>query len=492
MLDLANYLVLGGLLAYLLYGLLPERFMFSRAPAGYVTAGLMCLQFVCVRELLSYSDRMKQILYGGDVLVLSSRQSILPVAVRLGATLLSGVILYRGSRIKLLSLVTAYYALSELTCFTFYSGAIWSINCVSDRIYHAFLENKMGDAEVKRAFEHAEIWFNVAVTVLGIFLLSLCVLKYKEYMKKGEKMYRRTEAKLLMVPSVTGLTLGLMLRCILFRYKEREIFSIVQEYPELNLIIPCMSLLCIASVLLSAKLLSVIAAEQEMRRAAEIDRSRAAELEAHIRDMEEVYVGIRGMKHDMKNYIADVQALFARMAAGEDCISEELKQYMDSMEVSLEKLDRRYRTGNPVTDVIVERYVRLFRQREIRFSCEFFYPKHMGIDVFDISVILNNALENAMEACMRQLDETERYVTLNAERKGNMFLMMFENSCCAAINIEGTQELPDTEKSGGNHGFGLKNMLSCAEKYYGSIKLRAKDGRFCLTVLLQGIRDEEG
>lgn len=41
-------------------------------------------------------------------------------------------------------------------------------------------------------------------------------------------------------------------------------------------------------------------------------RDRIREMEQHIGDIENLYAGIRGMRHDMKNYIADMEALMSR------------------------------------------------------------------------------------------------------------------------------------------------------------------------------------
>ena len=94
-LDIAESAALGGLLVYLMKGMLPERFVWK----GKIHASFFFwLQFVAAREFLSYSNLVKRLIYGEGMQIASSRQSIAPVLASLCITLLAGFLLYRGSR----------------------------------------------------------------------------------------------------------------------------------------------------------------------------------------------------------------------------------------------------------------------------------------------------------------------------------------------------------------------------------------------------------
>lgn len=487
--DLLEYTFLGNLLAYLLYGRIQERFFGTGS--GKMTSCLLCIQFVIVRLVMSRAVWVKQLIYGKEMFLVSSRQSIIPAAVSMAVTLLMGMLLYKGSRMKLLSLVTAFYALLELVRFTYYPLAVKSMNIAVDYYNRLCWERgKMTIEHYQRIMGRIEIVWNGILFLVLSSLMLFCVKKYKGYLpgaeevylgKNGGTFYRPKEAALLFVPALLGLVYAVMLRSILF-YHEREVFSIIEEYPELNIMIPVLSLLCIILILLSVKILGELEEEHEKRRQAELYQNKVKDLEAHVRDMESVSIQIRGMKHDMKNYIADINALLAQMALGDESAKEEVRHYIHSIQASLEELDVVYQTKNPVTDVILGRYVRLARQRGIAFSSDFIYPERLGMDVFDLSVILNNGLENAFEACEKE--EGDTFVSLGARQKGNMFLLTMENSFSGTLQWEG--EFPASVKSGGSHGLGLKNIKSCVEKYYGTISLNTNENKFCLMVMLQG------
>ena len=479
--DLLCYAAFGALLAFFLDGMLPKRF----AKGGRNKAGFwMAFQFCAVRIVFAWSPYIRRMIYGQEMVIASSRQSIIPIAVSMAVTFFTGMVVYRGSRMKLLSLVTAFYALMELVRFFFYPAAVGSMDFVVNYYTEQFLAEAVPDmAGYQRVMWWVELIWNLLITVFNTAMMAYCVWRYQKELSCGRGRPKSWEAALLFVPGLMGLLFTVMLRCILFYY-ETEVFSIIKSYPELNVIIPCMSFLCIVSILMSAKMLARITIEHEKRRQAELYRTQAEDLNAHVQDMESVYIQIRGMKHDMKNHIADMKGLLAQIAAGDLQAQSEVHHYVDSMQKSLESLDMQCRTANPVTDVIVARYLRLAKQKQIAFTSDFVYPKHLGIDVLDLSIILNNGLDNAMEACGQ---EEHPSAALHAMQKGNMFFITIENSFHG--DLRWSDGRPVSKKSGEGHGLGLLNIARCAEKYYGRMEVRAEGGSFRLVVMLQGKSD---
>ena len=190
------------------------------------------------------------------------------------------------------------------------------------------------------------------------------------------------------------------------------------------------------------------------------------------------------MKHDMKNYIADIDALM-KTGTQNQSGQEALRQYLDSLQTAVEQLDMKHNTGNPVTDVILQRYMRLCQENAIDFKADFIFPADMNIDAFDISIIINNALDNALEACKRQ-ENGSKYIKLTAYRKENMFFIIVKNSFDGRLSQDGTSgRLCTSKQDSKNHGLGLRNIEVCAEKYYGRTESLVEDKEFELAVMLQ-------
>lgn len=159
------------------------------------------------------------------------------------------------------------------------------------------------------------------------------------------------------------------------------------------------------------------------------------------------------------------------------------------MEETVKKLDFSYQTGNPITDIIIHQKSQEAEKKQIRFKADFAYPTKLLIDVYDIAVILNNALENAIEACCKA--EGEKQIKLRSYVKGSLFFLEIENDFGEEITIEKESGLPASSKGKGKlHGIGISNIQRCAKKYMGDIDIVISDtggGRkFGLTVMMNG------
>ena len=74
-------------------------------------------------------------------------------------------------------------------------------------------------------------------------------------------------------------------------------------------------------------------------------------LQNHVTEMERVYSGIRGMRHDIKNQMAVVMQLVEQIKNKED-ISTEWNRYLLELNRSIDRLELQFRTGNVVADAI--------------------------------------------------------------------------------------------------------------------------------------------
>ena len=118
----------------------------------------------------------------------------------------------------------------------------------------------------------------------------------------------------------------------------------------------------------------------------------------------------------------------------------------------------------------------------IYFASHFHYQTGNGIDVFDISVILNNALANAIEAAR---GSEGAFIRVTSRRKANAWLIEIKNSFAGEIVLEEESGLPRTSKRNEEgHGFGLANIRKVAQKYYGDISFVYDENIFGLTVML--------
>lgn len=147
----------------------------------------------------------------------------------------------------------------------------------------------------------------------------------------------------------------------------------------------------------------------------------------------------------------------------------------------------RFFTGNPVTDVVINEAAAQAENLKCEFQTDFSFPEGSGISATDVGIILNNLLDNALEA-VAVITEKERYIKLTGERKESFFLIRAENSFDGKILKDKDGSIVSKKKheaDGDLHGIGLKSVMSIADKYLGAMDVSVEDKVFMVKVMLQ-------
>lgn len=321
------------------------------------------------------------------------------------------------------------------------------------------------------------IFFYSIVDFLLEYLLFSFIIGFiiQKFPIKSRKLSGK-ETIFLLTPGILGAVAYYMVHWIYIRFETAAGQGITQTYPNFEIVILLMCLLSLASILVVIVLFADLEQKKEEEKKQAVLEHQIREMQLHIREIEQLYSGIRGMKHDVKNHIAAMEALMEQKKF------EEAQRFLDSMNKAVESLDYVYKTGNPVTDVIINEKYNQAKEQNIRFETEFCFPSESDVDVFDISVILNNALENALEAA-RQTKEGS--IRVSSVRRKQVWLLEVTNSFTGVLEFDEESGLPKTTKQDYfSHGIGLKNIRMMAVKYEGDIEIEIKDGRFLLTVML--------
>lgn len=214
---------------------------------------------------------------------------------------------------------------------------------------------------------------------------------------------------------------------------------------------------------------------QEEEKKKSLLQNQMKDIQSHITEVERIYTGIRGVRHDLNNHIHIIGSLLEQKQY------PEAEQYLETLRNTVELFDFPVKTGNPVTDVIVNERYREAERKKIEFTSDFHFIQECNINAFDISIILNNTLENAFEAADRS---KARRVSLRSERRKNAWFLMIENSYDGTL-CPGRDGLPVSDKEEADmHGLGLKNIKSVTERYYGTFAIEQKGEEVAVTIML--------
>ena len=202
--------------------------------------------------------------------------------------------------------------------------------------------------------------------------------------------------------------------------------------------------------------------------------------EQHLKEVRSIHQEMRGYKHDFHHHL---QTLKGQLEAGE---TERALQYIEELDYEITHLDTLLKTGNLAADVILSAKISQAKALSIPITIKAVIPEELSISDVELSIILGNYLENAIEAC-RGLEEPERFIRLYIGMKGNMLYYSMLNSAGRKQKKQGS--LFASGKSG-MHGFGLKRAEAILKKHGGWCKYNSEDGAFSTEFLVPAGKEE--
>ncbi len=197
-------------------------------------------------------------------------------------------------------------------------------------------------------------------------------------------------------------------------------------------------------------------------------------LEHNYGEIREIYMDMRGWRHDYHNHM---QVMKAQLTMGS---LEGIEAYLDKLERELDRVDTLVKSGNLMTDAILNSKLTLARRKDISVNCTAKLPEQLPVEDVDLCVILGNLLDNAIEGCGR-MEKGDRFLRVYLAVNGNQLYFSVQNSA---------KEEPDFEernyitKKRGNHGLGMKRVKAAVDKYQGYLNLANEPGIFAAEVTM--------
>ena len=198
-------------------------------------------------------------------------------------------------------------------------------------------------------------------------------------------------------------------------------------------------------------------------------------IETHYAEVENMYRQIRGWRHDYRNHI---QAMKAHAAAGD---MEAIKRYLDELDTDLSTVDTVIKTGNPMTDAILNSKISLARSKRIEVRADAHIPVKLRLSEMDLCCIIGNLFDNAIEASM-ELPEEQRMIRVYMDMRNTQLYISLTNFT-AGKKMKKEGKLFRSTKGEG-HGFGLVRIDAIVERLDGYISRNSEDGAFTTEILL--------
>lgn len=198
-------------------------------------------------------------------------------------------------------------------------------------------------------------------------------------------------------------------------------------------------------------------------------------MERHYREVENMYRQMRGWRHDYHNHI---QTMKAYLSMGQ---ADRLEEYLASLDQDLTSVDTVVKTGNVMVDAILNSKLSMAQAKGISVNAKATVSPELPVAQTDLCVILGNLLDNAMEACMKQAAQQERFIRVYIGRFKGQFYISVSNSVGGALKKQNGAY--QTTKAG-SHGFGLRRVDALIEKYGGYRNRQDEGDVFATEVML--------
>ena len=148
----------------------------------------------------------------------------------------------------------------------------------------------------------------------------------------------------------------------------------------------------------------------------------------------------------------------------------------------LTTVDTVIKTGNVMVDAILNSKLSLIQSRQINLHAKAVVPSDLRISEIDLCTVIGNLLDNAMEACLKQERDSERFVRVYIGILKKQLYISVQNSSGQQIKKSGKTYI--STKNSESHGFGLKRIDRIVAKYDGYINRQNEEGIFATEVLL--------
>lgn len=172
----------------------------------------------------------------------------------------------------------------------------------------------------------------------------------------------------------------------------------------------------------------------------------------------------RRFQHDIDNHFLVLSGLIHEKKY------EEAEKYFDNLHRVSDELLIGLETGNPVIDILLNEKISYARSNGIKVGHDIQFFSDCPVADMDLCIILANAMDNAIAACIKESMEQPE-ISVMIRKRHHFLILEIVNTITSAYRTA-------------EYGTGLKNIRHTVEKYEGTMEIEEDGNCFRLTALL--------
>lgn len=196
--------------------------------------------------------------------------------------------------------------------------------------------------------------------------------------------------------------------------------------------------------------------------------------------LHELNCDLRTFRHDMKNHMLSLSGLLERGDV------ESAKSYVLSMSEHVSKMNMLINTENYVFDALLSYKLTEASEKNIAVEKEILINRQLNIQNQDLSILLGNALDNAIEACMLY-SQASPYIRVKIKNPGSTLHILIANTSKKPLKPTKHGLFSTSKSDRRDHGMGLTQIQSVVKKYNGVMNTSWENDIFTLSVFLTNV-----
>lgn len=198
--------------------------------------------------------------------------------------------------------------------------------------------------------------------------------------------------------------------------------------------------------------------------------------------METFSESMRSFRHDLKNHTIAMQAYLKNKQY------DALEAYLSNTFIEEALSEENIHCGNTVVDSILNFKIHEAGNKGITLEAKVSIPPQLHISDSDLTVILGNLLDNAIEAVEPLTEERVIQLTISYQ-KGNLILSV-KNPYKGELLKKGDRWIT-SKKDKDLHGYGLSNVKHVVDKNGGTMRIQTEQQIFSVTMMLYDTNTDE-
>lgn len=203
----------------------------------------------------------------------------------------------------------------------------------------------------------------------------------------------------------------------------------------------------------------------------------------HIRDVEQLeYLSLhermeetRRVRHDIRHHILIMNDYLQNQEY------DKLKEYLDGYEKSIPDAPAFFFCQNRSVNRLILFFGNRAKEHDIDFQIKLSLPEDLKIPESDITILLGNLLENALDACIEQSNGPKK-IMISGKGDQNSLFFTIDNTFDNAIKQSTSGHFISTKKHGS--GIGIESVKHIVARYHGFFRAEPKDNIFYVSFML--------